>query len=514
MTTPITPPRIDYTRKDYQALVGALLELGRTKLPEWTDQSANDPGVVLTELFAYMGDLVLYTADRTLNEGFLDTAVEARSLVNLLRLIGCELRPSRPAAADLTLLFDPAKTDTVTIPSGAAFETSIKIDNEPVKFRYVGLPLAIKLTDLQPPVVWTDGKSYLRYHTLPVIQADQKVDGEIVASADASPGQEYRLAKPHVVDDTLLIRVDEGGGPVAWTRKSSLLQSKPSDRHYAVRHDSDEYTWVSFGDDRYGHAPARGFNNITADYLVGGGAKGNVPQDTIVKSIDVSDPLQLVSNVKAANGGLDIEPVQEAAARGPRQFRSMDRAVTAEDYESHAKALGVGKARARAASWNRIELFVAPPVGGFPSETLKQDLLRYFEQKRMLTSIVDVRDPYYAPVTIVGELEVEPYVFQAQARRAAETAVQEFMSFKNRRFQDVLHLSKIYEAIEGVQGVSSVNIKQFSRPYRLGDPLFGTNPPDLPKSGKLIFEWDEIPVPQDPVGIVFSDVSGGVTGAA
>ena len=78
----ITPPRIDYTNKDYQSLVAALLEVGRERLPDWTDQSANDPGVVLTELFAYMGDIVLYYIDRALNEGFLDTAVERRSLVS------------------------------------------------------------------------------------------------------------------------------------------------------------------------------------------------------------------------------------------------------------------------------------------------------------------------------------------------------------------------------------------------------------------------------------------------
>ena len=51
--TPTTKPTIDYTNKDYQSLVAALLEVGRERLPDWTDQSANDPGVVLTELFAY-----------------------------------------------------------------------------------------------------------------------------------------------------------------------------------------------------------------------------------------------------------------------------------------------------------------------------------------------------------------------------------------------------------------------------------------------------------------------------
>jgi len=215
--TAILPPRINYTNKDYQALVTALLELGRNKLPEWTDQSANDPGVVLTELFAYMGDVVLYYADRALNEGFLDTAVERRSLVNLLRLIGCELRPSRPAAADLTLLFSDENSGTVTIPSGAAFETSIKVDNEPITFRYVGQDLPID-TNTLPSVAWTDGKRYRRYDTLPVVQADHQVVGEIVGSADGSPNQEYRLAKPHVIDDTLVILVDDGGGPAASTR--------------------------------------------------------------------------------------------------------------------------------------------------------------------------------------------------------------------------------------------------------------------------------------------------------
>ena len=33
----ITPPRIDYTNKDYQALVAAMLELGRKRLPEWSN---------------------------------------------------------------------------------------------------------------------------------------------------------------------------------------------------------------------------------------------------------------------------------------------------------------------------------------------------------------------------------------------------------------------------------------------------------------------------------------------
>jgi hypothetical protein len=373
--TQIAPPRIDYTNKDYQSLVAALLDVARERLPQWTDHSANDAGVVLTELFAYMGDVVLYYTDRALNEGFLDTAVERRSLVNLLRLIGYELRPSRPASADLTLLFDQATPGPVTIPTNMEFDTKIKVDNKPVRFRYLGPNLPLN-TSVLPIVSWPDQKQYRRYDSLPVVQVDQRVEGEIVGSSDGSPGQQFRLAKKPLIDESLVLRVDEGGGPVVWTRKETLLHSLGADLHFTLRRDADEYAWVMLGGNRYGHAPRRGLNNITADYVVGGGVKGNVPPGTIAKPVTSIPRLKKTSNEQAANGGMDIESVQDAAARAPRQFRSMDRAVTIQDYESHALSLGVGKARARAASWNRIELYIAPASGGYPTDTLKQDLLR------------------------------------------------------------------------------------------------------------------------------------------
>ena len=60
--------QIDYTNKDYGALRNAMLELAKEKLPAWTDHSANDLGVILLELFAYMGDSLFYYLDRLANE--------------------------------------------------------------------------------------------------------------------------------------------------------------------------------------------------------------------------------------------------------------------------------------------------------------------------------------------------------------------------------------------------------------------------------------------------------------
>src|SRR5258705_2225406 len=147
--TQVQPPRINYTNKDYESLVTALLDVAQERLPEWTDHSSNDLGVVLTELFAYMGDVTLYYTDRALNEVVLDTAIERRSLVNLLRLIGYELRPSRPASADLTLLFDKDAAGSVVVPKGSEFETEIKVAGKPLRFRYLRADLPIDRTALQ-----------------------------------------------------------------------------------------------------------------------------------------------------------------------------------------------------------------------------------------------------------------------------------------------------------------------------------------------------------------------------
>src|SRR5262249_50738297 len=100
-------PTIDYTKKDFQSLRQAMLDLARYRLPERTDRSPGDLGMVLVDLFAYMGDVILYYQDRIANESFLSTAVERRSVLNALRLIGYELAPPIPARAELTLFFNP-----------------------------------------------------------------------------------------------------------------------------------------------------------------------------------------------------------------------------------------------------------------------------------------------------------------------------------------------------------------------------------------------------------------------
>jgi hypothetical protein len=494
-----TRPRVDYTKKDFNALLEDMLALAQERLPAWTDHSPNDPGRVLYELAAHAVDLQLYYVDRLANESYLETAVEARSLVNLLRLIGYELRPPKPGSADLTLFFDPAAVGAVTIPTGARFETSAKFTGRPVPFQYTRPPLIISVPGL--PLTSYQSNSYRTFTGLPVVQVDGTVGNEVLGSSDGSPSQRFRLARQPLIDGSLTVLVDEGAGPRTYEVRESLLQSAPTDRHVSVRRDELDVAWVEFGNLKYARIPPRLRNNLMASYLVGGGEKGNVPAASIVTAVSAIQNLKKVTNPDAASGGTDREPLVEAATRAPRQFRSRGRAVTAEDYESHALQFGVGKARARAASWNRIELFVAPAGGGYPSDTLKEDLRAYFESRRILTSLLDINDPVYVRVAIEGILEVEPYFFTQQIVTRVQDAVAALLAFPAVDFAATLYLSKVYEAIEAIEGVRAVAVTRFSRDDGSG--------PALPGDGRILLGWDEIPVAASSAGMTLIAVTGG-----
>ncbi|TEB07867.1 Baseplate J-like protein [Pelotomaculum schinkii] len=499
-------PHIDYTDKDYDSLRDAMLALATEKLPGWTDHSANDPGVVLLELFAYMGDLILYYQDRIANESFLDTAVERSSVINLLRLIGYELRPPQPASVDLTLLFKPdIKTDagTVTIDDKAEFKTTAgPAGGDPVSFRYVRQPLTIDL-QLLPLIQHTDGKTYRCYDSLPVIQVDSVQEKEIVGSSDNSSGQRFRLAGTPLIVDSLEVYVDGE----KWERRETLFYSDSAGKHYVVRRDESDVSWIEFGDGNFGSIPRKGSNNITASYRTGGGIKGNIPKNSIFKVSAIGDPgsnLQLVFNPNASSGGMEREDCAQAVLRGPQLFRARSRAVTGEDYEAYARDFGVAKVRAQAANWNTVELYVAPAGGGKPSDTLKEDLRLYFEDKRMLTTIIEVKDPVYVDVMIEGDLFIKPQYFRDSVRQRVEDAVNRLLAFENVDFARVLYVSKVYEVIEAIEGVEGVTISGFER---VTPPPEGLDP--KPVWGVLRFDWNEIPYLS---GINFKSVTGGQSG--
>ena len=487
--TGINNLRNDYTSKDYASLRAEMLELAKERLPEWTDHSPNDLGVLLLELVAYMADNLFYYQDRIADENYLDTATERQNIIKLLRLIGYELRAPTPASADLTLLFKLKKTPEdphriITINTGQEFETTAELTDQPVKFRYVGDNIEIHIDKIDNITKHND-QDYLGSPKLRVLQVDEYIENEIVGSSDGSAGQRFPLRRAPLIEDSLMVTVNQGGDQnLIWKRQTSLLDSLATDTFYIVRRDENNVAYIEFGDGRNGAIPVRGINNITATYMAGGGIKGNVPPFSIVKAIGKIDDLEVVYNENQASGGSDAERSEDAVKAGSQVFRSMERAVTARDYEAFARRFGVAKARARADAWNTVNLYIAPQGGGLPTDTLKEDLRNYLEDKRMMTTIVHIHGPRYVNVCLAGTGVIDPYHYTEQVKQQVAEAISRITDFEGVDFEDRIYLSKFYEAIEHVPGVSSIHIKRLAT---------ADSTDDLPRDGFIQFGWDEIP---------------------
>ncbi len=470
-------PTIDYTNKDFVSLRAAMLDLAQYRLPEWTDRSPADLGMLMIDLFAYMGDVTLYYQDRIANESFLDTAIERRSVLHLLRLIGYELSTATPATAAVNITFKPPPqggNSVVVIPSGTAFTTKATAITPAIAFAYLGADLSIDLSSNQvAPSVNPAGKWV--YSGLPVTQS-MAVPTEVIASSIGTANLRAALSSTPAIAATLVVEVNEGAGWVKWDRRANLIydsgnpsgSSGPTSRDYYLQFDENDVCYVCFGDGVNGMRPPVGLNNIRATYNVGGGAAGNVAASAISAlgpgvSIALFDS---VTNPQTAAGGADREDIAHAVSYGPLAFRSGGRAVTLTDYVALAQqAGGVAKVRGGSPSGNVIELYVAPAGDSLQPvpESMRLSLLSYFEDKRMAGVTLTILDANPAPIDVT--IEVTPdRRYQANAVQAGVVAaIQSLLAYANVDFGQTLYLSDFYKAAEAVPGVVATYISQLTR---------------------------------------------------
>jgi predicted phage baseplate assembly protein len=124
---PISPPTLD--DRGYEDLLADLLARIPAHTPEWTFARTGDPGRTLLELFAWLGDTLLYRVN----------LIPEKQRLAFLRLLGLEPRPALPATGIVSVAFDSDKVEApLTLPAGAliqgpsSFETRRQLTVLPV----------------------------------------------------------------------------------------------------------------------------------------------------------------------------------------------------------------------------------------------------------------------------------------------------------------------------------------------------------------------------------------------
>jgi len=115
--------RIGTRAQFYETMRARLSLTGNARLQKLTVRTTDDPSLALLDGWATVADVLTFYQERIANEGYLRTATERRSVLEIGRLIGYELRPGVAATVHLAYDIDPNADAEVLIEAGAKVQS-------------------------------------------------------------------------------------------------------------------------------------------------------------------------------------------------------------------------------------------------------------------------------------------------------------------------------------------------------------------------------------------------------
>jgi predicted phage baseplate assembly protein len=184
---------------------------------------------------------------------------------------------------------------------------------------------------------------------------------------------------------------------------------------------------------------------------------------------------------------VDAETVEQVRRRAPQAFRAEQfRAVTEADYAAAARKLpevaGAVATFRWTGSWYTVFVGVDPrdpedlvrrPRGlAVLSATLEQKVRAFLTRYRLAGYDLEIRPPRFVPLDIEIDLCVLSDHFRADVAKAVRDALSNrvpplgtlgFFHPDNFTFGQPVYLSRLYAAVERVEGVDSLVVRRFQR---------------------------------------------------
>lgn len=491
----VTPPSnipvaFDYTSKDYFSIRQELIARIQDRVPNWTASDPADFGVALVEAFAYMGDLLSYYIDRSVNEAFLNTATQRESVLNIAQTYG--YIPAGYRSATVELEFSNSSASQLTIPEGTVISGEIVVgDTVSTIYFTTGadaiVPAQVGAVPGTETVTATHGRSVI------LVSEDATDDGELIGTSTGEPGMAFELGETPAADGSIEIYVQDGDIFTKWTQVQHIIDFGPTDQVFTAFSDEDNIVTITFGDGVSGVIPTL-YSEIRAKYTVGGGTEGNVEADTLT-TIDYLPGLSEiqvaaiesaieVTNPDVAVGGADPEETNQIRISAALALRANNRAVTLQDYADLSIAVtGVGKANASAAVWTSVTVYVAPTRNTTDSDespgldslgaptaewtSLQASVQNYLADKIMLGTSVTISPPVYVDfILTVDYTKLDQYTTTEVEAGIKNRLLTDF-NYTEMDFQETLYPQDVEFSVLQVPGIKTAKVTLF---YKDGDP--------------------------------------------
>jgi len=437
-------PWVGYITRNYLQIKTDLLSRLGTSVPELSDHSQSNIMVVILDIFAGITEMLNYYIDNMAREAFISTARKYSSMVRLTRLIDYRIKASISAKVDVSVSFldvvgDPLPVSAFTLPKGTAFTS-----NSGIQFISIdAVPVLLNATSMVVPC------------TQELIIVNQ-----LLGISTSTINQIYSLGDNYT-NETIDLTV----GGVVWTLKSTLGRSEPEDKHFVVDISADKIAYIKFGDDINGAIPQPGLD-IIGNYSTTSGILGNVGINTINSSsydftlhgiIDKN-----ITNILGAVAGSNYEDIEKIRRSAPLSIRTLDRAVTKQDYIDITKlAPGVEKANLKHTCGKAIEIYIVPNGGGIASQSLLNTTKDFVDLRKMVTTFISVLPTGQSDIYIDMNVKAKFRASLTQTDVDIRAALTNLYSYANSDVNKPIRTSDLIALVDNLSRVDYITLNKF-----------------------------------------------------
>jgi hypothetical protein len=457
---------VRYVDRSYQQIKQAMLDRLPIKNPELTDFTETNPLIILVDFFAGLMEHINYYIDQMAREAFLGSARRYVSVIKLVRLLDYRVKARSPES--VAIQYTPYKNGQPT-----AFATPYAIGIGST-FTNNGVTWIVTKAD---PASTSGGVVGVKQMTL--------VNDETLGISNGTANQQFSLGTNYAHESLVLFVGDD-----PWNLKTTLGASDGVDEDYQIDIGEDRIARVTFGDDTQGKIPPLG-TEIIGSWSTTLGPDGRVQKNTTSwvltnntadnSSVDMTGYSFVYSNPNDSSGGAYYETIEQIRANAPRSIRTLDRAVTYQDYIDIVSIFpGVAQAAVKFCCGKQFDVYIAP-VGGYgaiASPSLIADVQAWLDERKMITTKPLVREAFssliFLKVTVMPKFRRNPSAVEADVR----AALLDYGSWENQKINGAIRLSDITALIDNLKTVEYVDITQLS-----------IEPFARPTPGSIDLEW-------------------------
>ena len=355
-------PDIQQTGMDFDSVMAELQTIIRNN-PNWSDNwtgfYSSEAGQMFLQLMSWICDNITTRQDVLLNESFLSTANKKKNKIRLLKQIGYQPKLSHSSQVALTIELNAVQDEDVIItPEFSATDSLVlranrisKTTSEDIngnKITWEILPLSNNIPDYLGGVkLKAGGTLYTTDSNDNVIYAIQGETQYKEFTSATSDGPFIDLYDENISSDSITVYVKNGVKKCQQVSSFVSTEAMSTDYGYPyiISLNDDGSLRIRFPNKNVLNEerllPAG--TTVSIFYRTNAGSVGNVQASTInttnyFTTESGAKISGIIHNETAAYNGTDAEEIDSAVLNAPLTLRTLDRAVTVEDFDILLKA--------------------------------------------------------------------------------------------------------------------------------------------------------------------------------